>query len=147
METNMARWVLAVALSTCAAIAFAADPHAGMNMAKPADVGDVKVAKAAGPDARTVAEVNAQSAALKGKNVAVHGKVVKFTAAVMGKNWVHVRDGTGTAADGSDDVTVTTMDEAKVGDVVLVRGVVQTDRDLGSGYKYKVLIEDATLRK
>ena len=142
----MGRWQLAVALAAYAAIAWAADPHAGMNMARP-EVGDVKVAKATGPDARTVAEVNAQSAALKGKNVSVHGKVVKFTAAVMGKNWVHVRDGTGSATDGSDDVTVTTTDEAKVGDVVLVRGVVQTDRDLGSGYKYRVLIEDATLKQ
>jgi hypothetical protein len=42
---------------------------------------------------------------------------------------------------------VTTQEEARKGDVVLVKGVVRTDRDLGSGYFYKVLVEDAKLQK
>ena len=119
--------------------------HAGV--AKAVDVGDVKVAKATGPGARTVAEVVAKSADLKEKPVVVRGKVVKFTPAVMGKNWIHLRDGSGSASDGSNDVLVTTNDEAKIGDVVLVKGVVHTDRDFGAGYSYKVLIEEATLQK
>jgi hypothetical protein len=119
--------------------------HAGVG--RSADVGDVKVAKATGPNARTVAEIVTRSAELKDKPVVVRGKVVKFTPAVLGRNWVHLRDGTGSAADGSDDVLVTTADEAKVGDVVLATGVVHTNRDLGSGYSYKVLVEEAKLRK
>ena len=119
--------------------------HAGM--AQPVDVGTVKVARAVGPDARTVAEVNARKTDLKGKTVVVRGQVVKFTPEVLGKNWIHLRDGSGSAADGSDDIVVTTLDETKIGDVVLVKGVVQTDRDLGSGYTYKVLIEEAKLSK
>src|SRR6476660_2902712 len=59
------------------------------------DVGDVKVPKATGADARTVAEIITDRTRLKGKTVAVRGKVVKFTSAVMGKNWVHLRDGSG----------------------------------------------------
>jgi hypothetical protein len=39
------------------------------------------------------------------------------------------------------------MAPAKVGDVVTVKGVVHTDRDFGSGYAYKVLIEDAALQQ
>jgi hypothetical protein len=66
---------------------------------------------------------------------------------VLGKNWVHLRDGSGSAADNTNDVLVTTRDQARIGDVVLVKGVVHTDRDLGSGYSYKVLIEEATLQK
>jgi len=119
--------------------------HSGA--AKPADVTNVKVAKATGPDARTVAEVVTNSTKLKNKNVLVRGKVVKYTPDVLGKNWVHLRDGSGSAADHTDDVLVTTKDKTKVGDVVLAKGVVQTDRDLGSGYTYKVLIEEATLQK
>lgn len=119
--------------------------HAGV--AKPADAADMKVAKATGPNARTVAEIVTRSAELKDKTVAVRGKVVKFTPAVLGKNWVHLRDGTGSAADGTNDVLVTTADEAKVGDVVLATGVVHTNRDLGSGYSYKVLVEEAKLKK
>jgi hypothetical protein len=122
-----------------------AGAHAGL--AKPADVGDVKVAKATGPNARTVAEIVTKGAQLKDKPVAVRGKVVKYNADIMGRNWVHIRDGSGTAADGSNDVLVTTKAETKIGDVVLVKGVVHTDKDFGSGYAYKVLIEDATLEK
>jgi hypothetical protein len=44
-------------------------------------------------------------------------------------------------------VLVTTKDQARIGDVVVVKGVVHTDRDLGSGDSYKVLIEEATLQK
>ncbi|MEI8164619.1 MAG: nucleotide-binding protein, partial [Betaproteobacteria bacterium] len=109
--------------------------------------GDVKVAKASGADARTVAEVVSKNAELKDKTVQVRGKVVKFTEAVMGKNWIHLRDGSGSAADKTDDLLVTTKDQAKVGDVVLVKGMVRTDKDFGSGYSYKVLVEDASLQK
>ena len=109
--------------------------------------GDVKVAKAGGPDGKTVAEVVTKSAELKDKTVQVRGKVVKFSASIMGKNWIHLRDGSGSAADNSNDVLVTTLDQAGVGDVVLVKGVVRTDKDFGSGYSYKVLIEEAALQK
>jgi hypothetical protein len=112
---------------------------------KTAFAGEVKVAKASGPDARTVAEIVTKSAELKGKTVQVRGKVVKFTDSVMGKNWIHLRDGSGSAADKTDDVLVTSADQAKVGDVVLAKGIVRTDKDFGSGYAYKVLIEDAKL--
>ena len=122
-----------------------AQMHGGFS--KATDVGDVNVAKAKGSDARTVAEIVGKRTELKDKPVTVSGKVVKSTSGVMGKNWLHLRDGTGTAADGTDDVVVTTQDEAKVGDVVTAKGVVRTDVDLGSGYTYKVLVEGATLRK
>jgi hypothetical protein len=115
--------------------------------AKVADVGDVKVSKATGPNARTVAEVITRTTELKDKPVLVRGKVVKYNADIMGKNWIHLRDGTGSAADKTNDVLVTTADEAKVGDVVTVKGVVRADRDLGSGYFYKVLVEEAKLQK
>jgi hypothetical protein len=113
----------------------------------PADVGSVKVDKAAGPDARTVAEVYAQKAQLKEKKVAVRGKVVKFSAGIMGRNWVHLRDGSGAQDKGTNDITVTTGDQATVGDVVVARGVVRTDKDFGAGYAYPVIVEDAKLSK
>jgi len=94
-----------------------------------------------------VAEVAGKRTDLKDKTVVVRGKVVKFTPGVMDKNWIHLRDGTGSAADGTNDIVVTTQDETQIGAVVLVKGVVHTDKDLGSGYSYKVLIEEATLQK
>jgi len=133
----------------------AASPHSGGaalgqihgDASKSADVPAVKVAKADGPGARTVAEVNANRLALKDKPVTIRAQVVKVNANVMGKNWVHLRDGSGSAADSSNDLLVTSKDEPKVGDVVLAKGTVKTDVDLGSGYAYKVLVENATLQK
>ena len=107
---------------------------------------DAPVTKAVGANARTVAEIVKQSAALKDKPVLVRGKVVKYNAGIMGKNWVHLRDGSGSEADGSNDILVTTTQSAKVSDVVNVQGVVRTNKDFGAGYVYAVLIEEAKLK-
>jgi hypothetical protein len=119
-----------------------ASPQAAAPMAQP-----IMVAKAAGPDARTVAEVVTGKAKLKDKSVLVRGQVVKVNAGIMGKNWLHLRDGSGSAADGSNDILVTTKDTAALGDIVSIKGTVRTDVNLGSGYTYAVLIEDAVVRK
>lgn len=113
---------------------------------KALDAAPISVPKATGANARTVAEVVAKAVELKGKQVRVRGKIVKYNPGIMGKNWIHLRDGSGLAADGTNDVLVTTVAPAKIGDVVTVTGVVHTDKDLGSGYTYKVLIEEATLQ-
>jgi hypothetical protein len=114
--------------------------------AGPSDVGNVKVAKATGPDARTVAEVFAQRTALKEKPVTIRAKVVKYNEGIMGRNWIHIRDGSGTAGK-DNDLTVTTTEKASVGDVVLVTGTVRVEKDFGAGYSYPVIIEDAKLSK
>jgi hypothetical protein len=90
----------------------------------------------------TVGEVIAGKASLAGSEVAVRGKVIKMNASIMGRNWLHVSDGT-VGPDGEQEVIVTTEDIAAVGSTVVVRGTVATDRDFGSGYNYSVLIEDA----
>lgn len=83
---------------------------------------------------------------LKGKTVVVRGRVVKYNADIMGKNWVHLQDGSGSDADGSNDILVTTSSTTNIGAVVTATGVVQTDKDFSAGYAYKVLIEDAKLK-
>jgi len=92
---------------------------------------------------KTVAEVNAGKADLSGKEVILRGKVVKYNAQIMGKNWLHIQDGSGDAAAGTNDITVTTATEAKVGDTVLLTGKLSLDKDFGYGYKYALIIEDA----
>jgi hypothetical protein len=124
-----------------------AAPMAGPRPGAPIpDRADVKVPKATGKDARTVAEIVGKRSELKDKTVTVRGKVVKVTSNVMGKNWVHLRDGTGSQADGTNDVLVTTKDTTQIGDVVVAKGTVRTDVDLGMGYAFKVLVENATLQ-
>jgi len=94
---------------------------------------------------RTVAEIHAEAADLAGQTVRFQGKVVKYNGGIMGRNWVHVRDGSG--AEGTDDLTVTTDGFAQVGDLVVVEGTLATDRDFGAGYKYAVIVEQATVTK
>jgi hypothetical protein len=105
------------------------------------------VPKAAGPNGRTIPEIYGSKAALENKPVAVRGTVVKFNENILGKNWIHLQDGSASKVPGDNDLTITTKETVKVGDVVLVKGVVHTDKDLGAGYKYAVIVEDATIEK
>jgi hypothetical protein len=82
----------------------------------------------------------------EGKMVVVKGQVVKYTPGVMEKNWLHLQDGT--EENGKFDLTVNSSDiDVKVGDVVTVEGKVVLDKNIGYGYNYEVLIEDAKLKK
>jgi hypothetical protein len=100
------------------------------------------IARAAG--GRTIAEIYAARTELGGQRVKVRGQVVKSTANVMGRNWLHIQDGSAEGAQG--DLTVTTATAGvKVGDLVLVEGKAAIDRDFGSGYRYDVLLEEATV--
>jgi hypothetical protein len=136
---------------TAPAAAAKSNPHGTMSGAAtgaPAAAAPViKVAKASGSDARTVAEVVGGKSALKDKPVSLRGQVVKANLGIMGKNWFHVQDGSGSAGAGTNDILVTSKDVVAVGDVVNVKGTVRTDVKVGPGYDYAVLIDDATLRK
>jgi hypothetical protein len=110
-----------------------------------ANVGDVKVEKA--PNGKTVAETFAAKDQLKDKPVVIRGKVVKFLSGIMGKNWLHLRDGSGSADKGDNDITVTTNDVVAVGEVVTVTGTVRVDKDFGAGYRYPVIVEEAKVAK
>ncbi|NMG27572.1 hypothetical protein GO615_01445 [Aromatoleum evansii] len=94
---------------------------------------------------KTVAAVYQEKAELSGKAIQVSGKVVKVNNGIMGRNFVHVRDGSGDQA--TNNLIVTSKDTAAVGDEVVVTGNVKLDRDFGSGYMYPLLVEDATITK
>jgi hypothetical protein len=108
---------------------------------------DIKVDKATGPDAYTVAELYEKSAELDTKSVSVRGEVVKVSESIMGKNWVHIQDGTGTAAKGTNDILITSQDLPSVGDIVTANGILAKDRDFGSGYKYSIIVEQTSIKK
>jgi hypothetical protein len=120
-------------------------PH-GQAEAK-VDLKKYKTSKADGTDAYTVEELYTKKKDLKDKPITVKGQVAKYMGGVMGKNWLHVRDGSGKVKENNFDVTIATADQAKVGDTVTVKGVLHTDRDIGAGYFYPVLIEDAKVTK
>jgi hypothetical protein len=97
------------------------------------------------PGGTTVANVWANRKSLAGKSVTVRGQVVKFNGGIMGRNWIHLQDGSGAAADGTNDLLVTSDAAAKVGDVITVTGTVAIDKDFTAGYAYAVLIEGAKI--
>ena len=66
---------------------------------------------------------------------------------IMGKNWMHLQDGTGDAEKGTHDLVVTSQDSAGVGDVVTVKGTVYVNKDFGAGYKYEVIMEEASIQR
>jgi hypothetical protein len=100
-------------------------------------------ASAAEPKVQTVAAINQNKAALAGKKVKAQGKVVKVNNGIMGRNFVHVQDGTGDAS--NNNLIVTSQQTAKIGDQVTVSGVAAVNRDFGSGYSYPLLIEEASI--
>jgi len=93
----------------------------------------------------TVARIWAETASLDGAKVSIRGRVVKFNGGILGTNWIHLQDGTGSAADGTHDLTVTTLATASVGDVITATGTLVTNQDFGAGYTYAVMIKDADL--
>lgn len=113
----------------------------GSSGAKPSTQKDIKVEKADGGNAYTVAELFEKRKELDNKDIVLKGKVVKVTARIMNKNWLHIQDGTGSAEDGTNDMVVTTMDLPSVGDTVTIKGVLFSDKDFGSGYKYNAIVE------
>jgi hypothetical protein len=90
---------------------------------------------------KTVAELFAEGEKLAEQEVSVRGRVVKFNAGIMGRNWIHLQDGSG--AEGSNDLTVTTDDTAQPGDLVVIKGTLKTNQDFGHGYSYDILVEQA----
>lgn len=92
---------------------------------------------------KTVAEVFAEKVQLNGQRIVISGEVVKVNDGIMGKNFIHLRDGTGT--EGSNDITITSQQTAKVGDKIRVEALVTVDRDFGMGYRYDLILEEAKI--
>ncbi len=103
----------------------------------------VEVAKASGANSFTVEELFTKARELDKKEIRVRGQVVKFTPSIMGRNWIHLQDGTGNPMHNTHDLVLTSQATVKVGDTITFTGVVAADRDFGAGYSYKVLIEQA----
>jgi hypothetical protein len=93
----------------------------------------------------TIEEIYSKMKELNGKKIKIKGQVVKYSPEIMNRNWVHLRDGSG--GNNSNDLTITTTEKVKEGDVVSFEGVLSVDKDFGYGYKYKVILEKSTLIK
>lgn len=104
-----------------------------------------KVAKAKGPNAYTVSELYAKKTKLERKTVVLRGRVVKVAMHIMKRNWIHIQDGSGSPKQKNNDVVVTSTQLPKEGDLVTVKGTLYNNIDFGAGYKYSLIMMDASI--
>jgi len=107
----------------------------------------VKVDKSTAQNGYTVGELFDKAVDLNGQKVTVRGQVVKISPNIMGKNWLHIQDGTGDPTSNTHDLVVTSSAIVEKGTTISLEGVLAADKDFGFGYKYDVLIEDAAIAK
>jgi hypothetical protein len=118
----------------------ASNPHGnvqgGSTVAAP-----TSVASAAG--AIKIADLVANLKQHDGKKVKVTGKVMKVNNMIMGRNWVHLQDGSGKNL----DLTLTTVEQVQLGQTVTMEGTLVLNKDFGAGYKYDYILEGAVVKK
>jgi hypothetical protein len=115
------------------------NPHSGKVESNPKS--NIQLEKANGEI--TIAEVFGNRQDYSGKEIEIRGVVVKVNKQIMGKNWIHIQDGTN--SEGKFDLTITSQDLAEVNDEVTFKGKITLEKDFGSGYFYEVIMENATL--
>lgn len=106
---------------------------------------NIQVEKAEGKNSYTVEELFNKREELEGQIITVRGKIMKVNPQIMGRNWVHLQDGTGNPMNNSHDLVVTTNAEPAEGEVTTLEGKVVINQDFGYSYKYDLLIEEAKI--
>ena len=102
-----------------------------------------KISLKKGPNEITVAQIYANRDKYANQEVEIRGVVVKVNKSVMGKNWIHIQDGT--SDNNNFDLTITSQDVAEVNDEVTFKGKITLNKDFGAGYFYEVIMEDAVM--
>ncbi len=132
---------------TAAAPAADIPAQSGGSSVAVAPLQEISVAKAGGDNGYTVEEIFTRAKELNGKKIRVQGKVVKFSPNIMGKNWLHVQDGSGNPLHNSHDLVITTSETVALDTVVTMEGILAADKDFGAGYKYAAIVEQAVQSK
>jgi len=94
---------------------------------------------------QNIAYLYANKDSIATQTISLRGKVVKYNEGILGWNFIHIQDGSGDAADGNNDLTVTSKNTTAVGETVVVTGTMILDKDFGAGYKFPLLMEDANI--
>lgn len=77
-----------------------------------------------------------------GKQILVTGRCTKLNLQIMGKNWIHIEDESGSGK----DLTITTQDVLPIGKAGTFEGIIALNKDFGSGYRYELIMEEAKLK-
>lgn len=98
------------------------------------------------PGGVTIAELVNNKSKFNGQKIMVKGQCVKVNRNIMGKNWIHIQDGSKDEAGEFMDLTITTQDLFNIGDIVILEGVIALNKDFGAGYKYDYIMEEAVAK-
>jgi hypothetical protein len=126
-------------------IVASAEPQMGNKPVQPTLTPVEGISVAPAENGLSIAALYAGRDNYSGKKIKMKGKVVKVNEEIMGKNWIHIQDGT---KDGENfDLTITTLDKVAVDEVVTFEGTIALNKDFGYGYSYELIMEDAKLVK
>jgi hypothetical protein len=76
-----------------------------------------------------------------GKTVQISGECVKINPNIMGRNWIHLKDG----SKNDYDLVITSNSYVKEGSIITIKAVVTANKDFGAGYSYDLILEDGEL--
>lgn len=90
-----------------------------------------------------IADLVANPAKYEGKTVQITGRCTKLNANIMGRNWMHLQDGS------KDDYDLVLTSDVAVpeGHVVTMSAKVALNKDFGAGYKYDLILEEGKIIK
>lgn len=120
------------------------DPYEHVGLAPAPVVRVQKLERSRAANGHSVEEIHAGRRQLAGQKLRVRGTVVKLNEGILGKTYLHLRDGSGNAERGDDDLTATTTEAFELGETVELEGELAIDQDVGAGYVYPALLTEAT---
>lgn len=89
----------------------------------------------------SIAELVKTPKKFAGQKIKVKGTCIKTNPNIMNRNWIHLQDG---SAD-DYDLVVTTQAQIHPGETVKMEALVSVEKDFGSGYFYKLILEDGKM--
>ncbi len=93
------------------------------------------------PGSIKIAELVENYKKYEGKTVQLSGKCVKINPNIMGRNWIHLKDG----SKDDYDLVITSDTFVPEGSVITIKATVTLNKDFGAGYKYDLILENGTL--
>lgn len=93
-------------------------------------------------DGKTIAMIFSDAELADGQTISLRARVMKVSRNILGKNWITLQDGTGEEPE--NRLMATSTELVAPGDLVIVKGTLKNDVDIGAGYQYKKLLEQAS---
>ncbi|MBK8635868.1 MAG: SH3-like domain-containing protein [Saprospiraceae bacterium] len=102
---------------------------------------ETKIAKLVPGASVKIADLVSNKKKYANQTIQVTGECTKLNPNIMGRNWIHLKDG----SKDQYDFVITSAIPVPVGQMVTMVGTVILDKDFGAGYRYDLILENATI--